>query len=110
MGQAVLRVEGLAESPLDASATFHAEWLPRARTAVAGGTDLALVFAPAGHPHQAWRVAAVQELAREAAPQRVNALSGEDDQRVEAMLDWLAGAAAITGQVLLVDAPGDETG
>ncbi len=102
MAQAVLRIGGLPEAPLDAAAAFHAEWLLRGRAALAEGGDLALVFAPADHAHHAWRLAAVQALAREAAPARVNGLVGGEGAPLEAMLGWLAGAGAITGQLLEV--------
>jgi len=101
MRQAVLRVGGLPPAPLDAAAAFHRHWLCRARTLLAQQQDVALLFAPAPHPHQAWRLAAVQELAREAAPLRVNAVAGEAGPESEELLAWLAEARAITGQVLL---------
>jgi hypothetical protein len=103
MAQAVLRVEGLPDLPLDAAAAFHSEWLPPARAAIAEGRDLALVFPTTGHEHRGWRLAAVQELAREAAPLRLNALVGSDEAGLAAMLGWLAQARAITGQILTVD-------
>jgi hypothetical protein len=103
MVQAVLRVEGLPGAPLDAAAAFHATWLPRARAALAEGGDLAVVFAPAGHEHRGWRLSAVQELAREAAPLRVNGLVGEEQAGISVMLDWLARAESITGQLMTVD-------
>jgi hypothetical protein len=99
MGQAVLRIEGLPESALDAAAAFHTEWLPRAR---ADG-DLVLVFPAAPYDHRGWRLAAVQDLAREAAPKRVNAVAGEDEQAIAETLAWLSAAPGITGQLLAVD-------
>ena len=110
MAQAVLRVEGLPDAPLDAAAAFHVDWLPRARAALAERLDLALTFAPADHEHRSWRLAAVQELAREAAPLRVNGVVGEGGPALPAMLDWLARAEAITGQLLTVDGNSDEKG
>ncbi len=80
MQQAVLEVARLPHAPLDAAATFHSEYLPPARTALADADALVLQFAPAGHEHRAWRLAAVQELAREAAPKRVNGIAGEDPE------------------------------
>jgi len=110
MAQAVLRVEGLPDAPLDAAAAFHVDWLPRARAALGERLDLALTFAPAGHQHRGWRLAAVQELAREAAPLRVNGLVGEGGEALAAMLDWLSQAEAITGQLLTVDGKTGEKG
>jgi hypothetical protein len=101
MGQAVLRIEGLPESALDAAAAFHAEWLPEAR-ALSSGSDLALVFPAASYDHRGWRLAAVQDLAREAAPSRVNAVAGGDEQALTAAIEWLAQASGVTGQLLAV--------
>jgi len=109
MAQAVLRVEGLPEAPLDAAAVFHSDWLPRARAALAEGQNLALVFPMAGHEHRGWRLAAVQELAREAAPLRVNGVVGAEEAGLAEMLSWLEQAEAITGQLLTVDGnPGEK--
>jgi hypothetical protein len=103
MTQAVLRVEGLPDAPLDAAASFHHVWLPLARDALSGG-DLLLVFAAADHCHRAWRLAAVQELAREAAPGRVNGVTGDNEAAIDQATEWLAGAPGITGQLLEVAA------
>ena len=99
---AVLRVEGLGSLPLDAAGDFHREWLPRAREALGQG-DLVLLFDVAGREHRAWRLAAVQELAREASPRRVNAVSGDDRDAIDATLAWLERAPGITGQLLAVE-------
>lgn len=102
MAQAVLRVEGLPDAPLDAAATFHSQWLPQARTTLQDADTLALIFDPAGHEHRAWRLATVQELAREAAPKRVNAVVGDDEAAIAEMLAYLAAASGVTGQLLAV--------
>lgn len=102
----VLRVGALPAEPLDAAARFHAEVLPRARAASAQGGDLTLVFDPADHTHTAWRRAAVQELARIAAPLRVNAVAGEGDEAIAAACAYLDGAAGVTGQLLPLDGTG----
>ena len=102
MTQAVLRVEGLPGAPLDAAAAFHHVWLPLARDALSGG-DLLLVFASADHSHRAWRLAAVQELAREAAPKRVNGVVGDASTAIDQAAEWLARAPGITGQLLAVE-------
>ena len=103
MAQAVLVTGALPAAPLDAAAAFHAADLRRARALLAGGGDLAIRFPPADHPHRAWRLAVVQELAREAAPRRVNGVEGNDDPATAATIAWLADAPAITGQLLAVD-------
>jgi hypothetical protein len=105
MGQAVLEAGGLPPAPLDAAAAFHADHLPRARALLAGGADLAIRFDPADHKHRGWRLAIVQELAREAAPgARVNGVEGDDSAATRQVIGWLEGAPAITGQVLAVQA------
>lgn len=103
--QAVLRIEGLPEAALDAAAAFHREYLGRARAALGNGADaLALVFPSAPHDHAAWRRAVLADLAREAAPRRVNAVAGADAGAIEATLVWLERAPGITGQLLPVEA------
>ena len=62
-----------------------------------------IVFRPAGHMHRLWRVAATQELARAAAPRRVNALAAADDEGVAAALVLLDDCQGITGQYLVLD-------
>ena len=106
MGQAVLRVDGLPKHALDAAAAFHAKWLAKARALFdppPWGKDLVLVFPPAPYDHRGWRLAAIQDLAREAAPKRVNAVAGDNEQAIVATLEWLAQAPGITGQLLAVE-------
>jgi hypothetical protein len=103
MGQAVLRIDGLPQGALDAAAAFHAAWLPRIRDELASDEALALVFGAAPYDHRGWRLVAVQDLAREAAPTRVNAVVGDDEDALVRMLDWLAQAPGVTGQLLAVD-------
>lgn len=98
----VVRIEALPADPLDAAAAFHARWLPALRSS---DGDLLIVFPPAGHMHRLWRVAATQELAREAAPHRVNALAAADDEGIAAALVLLADCQGITGQYLVLDQP-----
>ena len=107
MAQRVLRIEGLPEDALGAAAAFHAEWLPRARE-LAGRGDLALVFPAAPYDHRGWRLAAVQDLARAAAPRRVNGLAGGDEAAIGQAAAWLAQAPGITGQ-LFDTRPGPRT-
>ena len=105
MTQAVLRIAGLPAAALDAAAAFHAEHLPRARAELADGAEaLALVFPDAAYDHAGWRQAVIADLAREAAPKRVNGVTGQDAEAIEAALAWLARAPGITGQLLPVQA------
>lgn len=102
----ILRIGPLADGPLDAAAQFHAEVLPRARDALARGGGLTLVFAAADHTHRAWRLAAVQALARDHAPLRINALEGDDAAAIDAAAIYLSTAEGVTGQLLRVDGTG----
>jgi len=103
----VIHVEGLPRAALDAAGVFHAEHLQRARAALAGKVDaLALVFPEAPYDHAGWRMAVVADLARAAAPKRVNAVAGNDREAIEATLEWLEQAPGITGQLLPVDGNG----
>lgn len=95
----LVRVEGLPEAPLAAAAAFHAKWLP----ALPGDTDLLLVFAPADHTHRGWRLAAVQELARAAAPHRVNAIAAATETGILAARSLIDSGQGITGQYLVLD-------
>jgi len=116
MGQLVVQTFALPDSPLDAAAHFLAELVPLAREALQGGGPkqwpgpglkevdaLAIVFPPAGKEHYGWRLAVVQELAREAAPKRVNGVVGDHPRAIDEATDWLANAPGITGQLLAVD-------
>jgi hypothetical protein len=110
MGEAVLHVGGLPPMPLDAAQAFFSEYLPRAREALQDDAELVLVFPRVGHEHRAWRLAAVQELAREAAPKRVNAVAGDDQDAVEQAIAYLVNAPGVTGQLLAVDGNSAEIG
>lgn len=92
-----LRIASLPDLPLDAASLFKDRWLPEARTCE---ENLLIVFAPADHTHRRWRLAMVQELAREAAPRRVNAVASVDDEAIGAAAEYLAEAPGITGQYL----------
>jgi hypothetical protein len=66
------------------------------------GEDLVLIFPSAPYDHRAWRLAAIQDLARAAAPRRVNGIVGSDEGGIEQAIEWLAEAPGITGQLLAV--------
>jgi hypothetical protein len=100
-----LDVSGLPDDPLAAAAVFYAQWVgqidpPR------NGEDIVLIFPAADHTHTAWRLAAVQGLARSHAPVRVNAVAGGDGAAVAAALAYLEGAPGLTGQYLPLDGTG----
>ncbi|MFM5952830.1 MAG: Rossmann fold domain-containing protein [Novosphingobium sp.] len=98
-----LDITGLPDRPSDAAAAFHGEWMQRITVAV---EDAVLIFMPADHTHTAWRIAAVQSLARESAPARINAVASSDPAAIDAALAYLAGADGVTGQYLPLDSAG----
>ncbi|MDG2005330.1 MAG: hypothetical protein P8J20_18560 [Novosphingobium sp.] len=104
---ALVRLAQLPDEPLAAAAQFHASELPGIRRALDNRPDqLTLVFAPADHSHHAWRLAAVQELAREYAPLRVNAAVSDEDDAIAAAATYLSEAKGLTGQLLALDGNG----
>ena len=92
----VVRVGPLPDRAIEAAAAFYASPLPLDK-------DLALIFPPAPCDHRAWRLAAIQGLARDAAPARVNGVVGSDEQAIAATLAWLDQAPGVTGQLLSVE-------
>ena len=111
-----LHVLGLPETPTEAAREFYKVHLPTVHDALdtsrakSGDFTLTLIFPRADHSHRAWRLAAVQSLAREAAPIRINGLAGDDEAALKAALAYLAGAPGITGQLLAVDGKSGEIG
>jgi hypothetical protein len=104
---ALVRVGALPEGALDAAAAFHAQVLPQLRTALAeSAEDLVLIFPPASHEHHGWRLAVVQQLAREHAPLRVNALESDDEGAIAAAVDYVDQAPGLSGQLLPLDGNG----
>ncbi|WP_305096664.1 Rossmann fold domain-containing protein [Croceibacterium aestuarii] len=89
---------GGGESPGRESLPSASAPLPSPRA----GEALVIVFPPASHEHRAWRLAAVQELAREMAPRRVNGIVGADRQDIARTLAYLERAPGVTGQLLAV--------
>jgi hypothetical protein len=70
------------------------------------GEDFILIFPPADHTQRAWRLAAVQSLARKYAPFRVNALAGNSEKAIAAAVAYLDSAEGVTGQLLELDDTG----
>ena len=104
MSQTVLRIESLAARALDAAAAFHLHWAKQACEAIAGGgASLVIVMPPAPQDHTDWRRAAARDLAREAAPARVNILASDEEPAIAAALSFLQHAPGVTGQYLPLD-------
>ena len=97
----VLRVGALPDGALAAAEAFYARGVP-----APNGADLTLIFPPADYTHRAWRLALVQQLARDYAPLRVNAIASDDEAAIAAALGYLETAGAITGQYLPLDGVG----
>ncbi len=70
------------------------------------GEDLVIIFTLADHTHRAWRLAAIQSLAREFAPVRINALASDSEKAIAAALAYLETAKGVTGQLLELDDTG----
>ncbi|MGB3165760.1 MAG: Rossmann fold domain-containing protein [Alteraurantiacibacter sp.] len=105
MSATIIAARGLPDAPLDAAAAFAERHLAEARTALP--RDVVLLFDPADHTHKAWRRATVQELAREAAPGRVNAVVGSDEGAIAEVIAYLARAPGVTGQLLATNGQGE---
>lgn len=101
--QRQLEVGLLPDSALDAATAFMAFHLEAARAALADPavTALVIILPPAPHDHRDWRLALARDLAREAAPQRVNIVAGLPGAEREATFRFLADAHGMTGQYLL---------
>ena len=102
---AAVRIEGLPDQASAAAAAFHGRIAALLDTSPAGET-FTLIFDAADHTHQAWRLAAVQMLAREKAPWRVNAIAGGSAAAVAAARVYLEAADGVTGQYLPLDDAG----
>jgi hypothetical protein len=108
MAEMTLQLEGLPESPLDAAAWFHSNEVADIRRDFGAMAEfpchLTIVFVPAGHEHRGWRLAAIQELAREVAPiHRINAVVGKSEVAIAAAKKYLEKADGVTGQLLELD-------
>jgi len=99
-GANVWEARGLPDAPLDAASLFASKHLPELRFFVKA--DAHILLDPADHSHDSWRKAMIEELAREAAPGRINAVVGSDADAIKQMLDYLDTASAVTGQIFTV--------
>jgi hypothetical protein len=101
--QRQLEVTLLPDGALDAQTAFIALHLEAARALLAdpATTALAIILPPAPGDHRDWRLALARDLAREAAPKRVNIVSGHPGEALAATLRFLADAPGVTGQYLV---------
>lgn len=100
-----LKVGLLPKGALDAAGAFMALHLEAARAILADPDvgALAIILPPAPHDHRDWRLALARDLAREAAPSRVNVVAGNPGEARTATLRFLADAQGVTGQYLSCD-------
>ena len=89
------------DDPIDAADEFYAEDVLRD---CPEGTELIFFyFDPAGYEHHAWRLAAIQSMARRLAPVRVNGIVGRNPDEIAKTREFLETAPGVTGQLLTVD-------
>lgn len=98
-----LEVGLLPDAALDAAGAFMASHLDAARALLSQPdcTALAIIVPPAPYDHKEWRLALARDLAREAAPKRVNVVAGAPGEARDASLRFLADAPGVTGQYLV---------
>jgi len=93
----------LPDAALDAAGAFMAFHLQSARALLnqSDCTALAIILPPAAHDHRDWRLALARDLAREAAPRRVNVVAGPPGETLDQTLRFLADAPGVTGQYMV---------
>lgn len=98
-----LEVGLLPDAALDAAGAFMAVHLDTARTILAAPdcTALAILLPLAPYDHADWRRALARDLARAAAPKRVNVVAGIPGDARNALLRFLSDAPGVTGHYLL---------
>jgi len=101
--QRQLEIGLLPTSALDAQTAVMALHLEAARALLAdpANTSLAIILPPAARDHRDWRLALARDLAREAAPTRVNIVSAHPGEALADTLRFLADAPGVTGQYLV---------
>jgi hypothetical protein len=95
-----LEAAHLPDSPLDAATAFMAFHLEAARALLDQSevSALAIILPSAGHDHDDWRRTLARDLAREAAPKRVNIVAGPPGAARDETLRFLSDAPGVTGQ------------
>ena len=108
---AIIRVERLPGSALDAAAAFHARWAQQVAAAAKDSEFVIVVMDPAPFDHADWRRAAARDLARAHADNCINIVAGLEGAALARMVEFLGRAPAITGQYLpLADSAPCESG
>ena len=98
-----------SKNPLDSAELFYRECLPGIRRQLGNESnpctrDGAIIVFRNGWPnHRAWRLAVIQELARESAPKRVNGIVAPDHAEIRPTVEWLTQAPGVTGQLLEIE-------
>ncbi|MDE2435345.1 MAG: hypothetical protein KGM49_03700 [Sphingomonadales bacterium] len=100
-----LDISGLPADPLAAAARFYADVMT-GLVSCPVEEDIVIIFPAVDHTHAAWRLAAVQGLARQAVPARVNAVAGGNARSIDAAIAYVAAAPGLTGQYLPLDDAG----
>ena len=118
-GQGCLTSDAWSDNPADDALHFYTTIMPLARGILTGEVppsvvnledpvdSIVVVFGYGGHEHRDWQLAAMQTLAREVAPKRINGIVGGDSEpetldTIDEVAAWLAAAPGITGQLLAV--------
>ena len=113
MGHLVVYLGDLPDAPTEAAAHFFSKHAPEARELLLVGgwkrlgrseepDALTYIIPFGGREHEAWQRAAIQTLARELAPKRVNGVIGDGLELTDQVTAWLGDARGITGQLLSV--------
>lgn len=100
-----IEATGLPDDPGAATFEFESSIAPQVRAAAGREPALAVLFAPADHAHEGWRLAAIQQLARALAPAtRVNAVvvNAGDEEGTAEVIRFALTAPGITGQIISV--------
>ena len=118
-GQGCLTSDAWSDDPADDALHFYTTLMPLARGLLTGEVppsvvnlkdpvdSIVVVFGYGGYEHRDWQLAAMQTLAREVAPKRINGIVGGDSEpetldTIDEVAAWLAAAPGITGQLLAV--------
>ncbi len=104
---AIFEIQTLDSVPTAAAARFYSHYLPMIALQIEISPPvLTILFPDADHTHHSWRLAAIQALARESVPSRVNGIAGNDGPAQLAAVRYLETAPGLTGQYFPLDGAG----